>query len=211
MIEIFRKGFRLEIPSSQVVTFKKAQNLNGVQASYSYSNTVSLDKTANIRKLLDLPELPIGKVQTLQNGYEVDIVLNGSIQLRNQILKITKETLTKVDLYLLYSDSSLVSKLKSTYINEVVKGLKYKKTVAAFTELELNNVNPAVTNALVQTQSAAGQYVAEEMPLLINLQWLIKKMFSDNGYTVYGDFILTNTTLKDYFVAPNAGIYQVST
>jgi hypothetical protein len=209
MIEIFRKGFRLDISPTQIVTFKKAQNLNGVQARYSYSNTGSMDKTANNIKLLDLTHLPMGKAQTMQNGYEVDIVLNGSIFLRNQILKITKESLDKVDFYILYADSMLVSKLKSTYINDVVADIKYKKTRDDFGYRAFFGFDPLFPSVFVQTQSPAGQYVAEEMPILINLQWLIKEMLQDNGYTLYGDFALDSNTIKDYYVAPNQGVYQV--
>jgi len=209
MIEIYRKGFRLDIPSTQVVTFKKAQNLNGVQNRYSYSNTLSIEKTTNNKRLLDLTDLPMGKAQTMQNGYEVDVVLNGSIQLRNQILKITKESRDKVDLYLLFSESSLVATLKATYINEVVKDIKYKKTRDDFATRAFFGFDTITPSVFVQTQSPAGQYVAEEMPLLINLQWLVLKMFTDNGYTVYGDFTLDSNTIKEYYVAPNQGVYQV--
>lgn len=210
MIEIYRKGQRLDIPTDQVVTFKKSQNLNGVQERYAYSNTVSLEKTANIRKLLDLPDLPVGKGKTLQNGYEVDIVLNGSIHLKNQTLKINKETEDKVDLYILYSDNALVTKLKATYVNAVTEALKYKKTRADL--LSRTGSNPALDPTIgvfTQTQSAAGQYVIEEMPILINLQWLVKKIFTDNAYSVYGDFFLSTNSIKEFYVAPNAGIYQV--
>lgn len=212
MIEIFRKGQRLDIPSDQVVTFKKSQNLNGVQDRYAYSNTVSLEKTANIKKLLDLPDLPSGKGKSLQNGYEVDIVLNGSIQLKNQILKITKETTDKVDLYILYSDNSLVSKLKETYVNTTVQDLRYRKTRQHFVNLSFFNMSdapPIMAGAFVQTQSAAGQYVVEEMPILINLQWLVKKTFTDNAYAVYGDFFASTNSVKEFYVAPNQGVYQV--
>lgn len=209
MIEIYRKGFRLDIPTTQIVTFKKAQNLNGVQDRYSYSNTMSLAKTANNKKLLDLTDLPMGKAQTMQNGYQVDIVLNGSIQLRNQTLKITKETKDKVDLYLLYADSDIVSRLKNLYINDVVKDIKYKKTRSEFARLAFADYNPLAPAVFVQTQPVSGLYVVEEMPLLINLQWLIYKMFLDIGYAMHGDFASTVTTVKDYYVAPNQGIYQI--
>lgn len=205
MLEIFRKGLRLEIPSTQVVTMKRAVNLNGIQGSYAYSNTVSLEKTANIIKLLDLPELPAGKVNTLQDGYEVDIVMNGSIQLRKQKLKITKETTDKVDLYFLFSESSLMAKLKSTYVNSIVEDLKYKKTITDFVSYS-NNMS---VTALVQTQSVAGQYVIEEMPILINIQKLIIKIFTDNNYSVFGDFTLLTNTIKDYYIAPNQGVYEI--
>lgn len=210
MIEIFRKGFRLDIPSTQIVTFKKAQNLNGVQERYSYSNTISLEKTANIKKLLDLTDLPMGKAQTMQNGFEVDIVLNGSIQLRNQILKITKDTPTKVDLYIVYSESSLITKLKNTYINDVVEGIKYKKTRDDFAiRANFFNFDPITPSVFVQTQSSAGVYVVEEMPILINLQWLMSKVFTDLGYEAYGDFFKDDNTIKEYYIAPNQGVYQV--
>lgn len=209
MIEIYRKGLRLDVPSTQIFTFKKAQNLNGIQNSYAYSNTVSLEKTANIKKLLELQELPSSKLNSLQNGYEVDIVLNGSIQLKGQRLKITKETKTKVDVYLLYSDSSIVARLKNTLINSVTQDLKYKKTSADRLERGFTNIQPLFPVAFAQTQSDTGQYVIEEMPQLISLQWLIKKMFSDIAYTVYGDFVEVGSPIEEYFVAPNAGIYQV--
>lgn len=208
MIEIKRKGFRLDIPISQVVTFKKAQNLNGIQNRYAYSNTVSLEKTANNMKLLELSELPTSKVATMQNGYEVDIVLNGSIQLRNQTMKITKETKDKVDVYILYSDSSLVAGLKTTYINTVTQGFRYTKTFAEFQQKAQQSL-PNYALAFVQTQSPAGKYVIEEMPMLINLRHIIRKCFSDLGYTLYGDFAIENSPVGDYFVAPNAGIYQI--
>jgi hypothetical protein len=203
MIEIFRKGQRLEIPSSQVVTMKRAVNLNGIQQNYAYSNTVSLTKTANIIKLLELPELPVGKVATLQNGYDVDIVMNGSIQLRNQKLKITKETVDKVDLYILFSESSLLLKLKTTYLSELTQDYRYHKTIA--------NLLLQPSPAIVQTQRLAGQYVIEEMPLLINIQELIKKIFTDNNYSVFGDFTRMDNTIKDYFIAGNQGVYEIYT
>src|SRR6187455_1630200 len=117
MIEIFRKGFRLDIPAEQVVTFKKSQNLNGVQGRYAYSNTVSVEKTANNIKLLELFDQPSSMASTLQNGYEVDVVLNGNIQMRNQTLTVQKNSKDKVDLYLLYADNALVVKLKEQFVN----------------------------------------------------------------------------------------------
>jgi len=209
MIELFRKGFRLDIARSQVVTFKKAINLNGIQGSYSYSNTFPIDLTANNRKLLDLPELPGGKLNTLQNGYVMDVVLNGSIQLRNQIVKVTKESKTKADIYVLYSDSSIVLKLKSTLINDVVSEFRYKKTFADFVAKSSTEFSANAPVAYVQTQSNAGQYVIEEMPQLIRLSYVIKKMLADIGYTLYGDFTATRTEIGRYLIAPNAGIYQI--
>lgn len=206
MIEIFRKGFRLDIPTEQIVTFKKSQNLNGIQSRYAYSNTISADKTANNMKLLELFPLPTGKVNTLQNGFTVDVILNGSIQLRNQTLNIQKETKEKVDLYLLYSDNALVVKLKEVYINEVAKNYKYKKTL---TDFGAQQYNIKSRTAYVETQPKSGLYVIEEMPILIQLQDLIKLIFEQNGYTVYGDFFEATNAIKDYYVAPNKGVYQV--
>jgi hypothetical protein len=199
MIEIFRKGFRLDIAPSQIVTFKKSQNLNGIQERYAYSNTISLEKTANNKKLLELFDLPTNKVSSLMNGYEVDIVLNGSIHLRNQTLKIQKEGLEKIDTYLLYSDNALVVQLKQTFINNVASAYLYKKTVSDF----------LAKSVFMETQEKSGLYVIEEMPLAINLQDLVKKMFTDNNYAVYGDFFNASESFKDYFVAANTGTYQV--
>ena len=159
-IEIFRKGFRFDIKPDQVVTFKKSQNLNGIQDRYAYSNTVSMEKTANNKKLLELFDLPTNKVGSLMNGYEVDVVLNGAINLRNQTLKIQKENKETVETYLLYTDNALVVKLKGTYINAVASGYKYKKTISDFID----------KNVFVETQQKSGLYVIEEMPLLINAQ-----------------------------------------
>ena len=198
-IEIFRKGFRFDIKPDQVVTFKKSQNLNGIQDRYAYSNTVSMEKTANNKKLLELFDLPTNKVGSLMNGYEVDVVLNGSINLRNQTLKIQKENKETVETYLLYTDNALVVKLKETYINSVASGYTYKKTISDF----------LAKNVFVETQQKSGLYVIEEMPLLINAQELLRKVFTDNNYTVFGDFFEEGSLFADYFVAPNKGIYQV--
>lgn len=199
MIEIFRKGFRFDIKPDQVVTFKKSQNLNGIQDRYAYSNTVSMEKTANNKKLLELFDLPTNKVGSLMNGYEVDVVLNGSINLRNQTLKIQKENKETVETYLLYTDNALVVKLKETYINSVASGYTYKKTISDFLD----------KNVFVETQQKSGLYVIEEMPLLINAQELLRKVFTDNNYTVFGDFFEEGSQFSDYFVAPNKGIYEV--
>jgi len=206
MIEIFRKGFRLDINPTQVITFKKSQNLNGIQDRYAYSNTISLDKTANNKKLLELFDLPTNKVASLMNGYTVDVVLNGSINLRNQTLKIQKETLTKIETYLLYSDNALVVKLKEQYLNAITAGFLYKKTIADFV-----NKSEGVTSrtALVETQEKSGLYVIEEMPILIQLQELIKLIFTQNNYSVFGDFFVANNDVSDYYVAPNQGVYQI--
>ena len=198
-IEIFRKGFRFDIKPDQVVTFKKSQNLNGIQDRFAYSNTVSMEKTANNKKLLELFDLPTNKVGSLMNGYEVDVVLNGSINLRNQTLKIQKENKETVETYLLYTDNALAVKLKETYINAVASGYKYKKTISDFID----------KNVFVESQQKSGLYVIEEMPLLINAQELLRKVFTDNNYTVFGDFFEEGSLFADYFVAPNKGIYQV--
>ena len=198
-IEIFRKGFRFDIKPDQVVTFKKSQNLNGIQDRYAYSNTVSMEKTANNKKLLELFDLPTNKVGSLMNGYEVDIVLNGAINLRNQTLKIQKENKETVETYLLYTDNALVVKLKETYINSVASGYKYKKTISDFID----------KNVFVESQQKSGLHVIEEMPLLINAQELLRKVFTDSNYTVFGDFFEEGSLFADYFVAPNKGIYQV--
>lgn len=206
MIEIFRKGFRLDINPTQVITFKKSQNLNGIQDRYAYSNTISLDKTANNKKLLELFDLPTNKVASLMNGYTVDVVLNGSINLRNQTLKIQKETLEKIDTYLLYSDNALVVKLKEQYLNAIAAGFLYKKTLEDFTT-KSNGVTSRT--AFVETQEKSGLYVIEEMPILIQLQELLKLIFTQNNYTVFGDFFVANNGISEYYVAPNQGVYQI--
>ncbi len=198
-IEIFRKGFRFDIKPDQVVTFKKSQNLNGIQDRYAYSNTVSMEKTANNKKLLELFDLPTNKVGSLMNGYEVDVVLNGAINLRNQTLKIQKENKETVETYLLYTDNALAVKLKETYINSVASGYKYKKTISDFID----------KNVFVESQQKSGLFVTEEMPLLINAQELLRKVFTDNNYMVFGDFFEEGSLFADYFVAPNKGIYEV--
>ena len=198
-IEIFRKGFRFDIKPDQVVTFKKSQNLNGIQDRYAYSNTVSMEKTANNKKLLELFDLPTNKVGSLMNGYEVDVVLNGSINLRNQTLKIQKENKETVETYLLYTDNALAVKLKETNINSVASGYTYKKTISDFID----------KNAFVESQQKSGLYIIEEMPLLINAQELLRKVFTDNNYMVFGDFFEEGSLFADYFVAPNKGIYEV--
>ena len=206
MIEIKRKGFRFDIDPDQIVTFKKAQNLNGVQASYSYSNTIPLQPTANNKKLLDLFDLPTNKVASLMNGYEVDVVLNGSIQLRNQTLKIQKEGKDKIETYLLYSDNALVVKLKEQFLNSIASGFKYRKNVVDFNIFQFGTTS---RTAYVETQEKSGFYVLEEMPLLIKIQELIRLVFTSNNYTVYGDFFVANNEVSKYYVAPNQGVYQI--
>lgn len=206
MIEIFRKGFRLDINPAQVITFKKSQNLNGIQDRYAYSNTIPLDKTANNKKLLELFDLPTNKVASLMNGYTVDVVLNGSIQLRNQTLKIQKESFDKIDTYLLYSDNALVVKLKEQYLNAIAAGFLYKKTLVEFMGLQDEVL---ARTALVETQEKSGLYVIEEMPILIQLQELIRLIFAQNNYSVFGDFFVANNDVSEYYIAPNQGVYQI--
>lgn len=206
MIEIFRKGFRLDIPTDQVITFKKAQNLNGIQARYAYSNTGSMDKTANNKKLLELFDLPTNKVNTLMNGFTVDVILNGSIQLRNQTLTLQKETLDKVNWYLLYTDNSLVVKLKETYINEVVKGFKYKKT---FDDFYAKQAGVKSRSVLIETQPKSGLFVMEEMPLALQVREVVKLLFEQNGYSVYGDFFIADSPIEEFYIAGNKGIYEI--
>lgn len=206
MIEVFRKGFRLDVDPNTLVTFKKSQNLNGIQARYGYSNTISLDKTANNKKLLELFDLPTNKVSTLMNGFEVDVVLNGSIQLRNQIMKITKESLNKIDIYFLWSDNAVVPALKSTYLNALVEDFKYKFSLADFNALKNGGL---YRTGFVETQPKSGFYVIEEMPVLIKIQELMRRIFTANNYTVYGDFFSEEGTFKDYYVTPNKGIYHI--
>jgi hypothetical protein len=206
MIEIFRKGFRLDINPQQIITFKKSQNLNGIQERYAYSNTIPLDKTANNKKLLELFDLPTNKVSSLMNGYEVDVVLNGSIQLRNQTLKIQKESLDKIDTYLLYSDNALVIKLKEQYLNAVTSGFLYKKTVLDFVAKSTGTTS---RTAFVETQDKSGLFVIEEMPILLQLQEVIKLIFTQNNYGVFGDFFVANNDISQYYISPNQGKYQV--
>ena len=205
MVEIYRKGFPFDLDPEQIVTFTKSQNLNGIQDRYSYSNTIPMDLTANNKKLLDLYYLPTNKVTTLMNGFEVDAVFN-NIRLRNQILKIQKEGKEKVETYLLFSDNELLIKLKTVYLNKTFKDFKYNKTVAAFTAAQSGGT---ITAPFVETQETTGFYVIEEMPILINAQEALKKIFVDNGYTVFGEFFLQTDTIKDYFIAPNVGVYQI--
>lgn len=206
MIEIYRKGFRLDLDPAQVVTFKKSQNLNGVQARYAYSNTIKAELTANNRKLLELPELPTGKVQTLQNGFTVDVILNGSIQLRNQTLNVQKENKKDADLYLLYSDNALVVKLKEQFVNAIVSDFKYRKNLSDFIFYSESDL---ARTAFVETQEKSGLFVMEEMPMLINIKEIIRRLFTSNGYAVYGDFFEEGNDIEDYYVAPNQGIYQI--
>lgn len=206
MIEIIRKGFRLDVNPTQVVTFKKSQNLNGIQARYAYSNTISMDKTANNKKLLELFDLPTSKVGSLMNGYEVDVILNRAVQLRNQTLKIQKETKDKVDTYILYSDNALVVKLKEVYVNKLVEQYKYKKTLSDFISQSIGTDSRTM---FMETQPKSGLYVIEEMPVAIKIQTVIRNMFEQSGYAVYGDFFQMTDTIKDYYVAPNSGVYQI--
>lgn len=195
MIEIKIKGFRLDIKEDQIVTFKKAQNLNGVQSRYAFSNTLTIEKTANNLKLLNLQYLPTSKVTSLMNGTTADVILNGSIQLKNQSIIIQKETLNTVDIYILYSDNLLLSKMKSTFLNSTLSAFKYKKNLEEF-------------SFFAPTQES-GLLVLEEMPEPISVRQIITHIFATYNYLVYGDFLTDNFPFGEYYVTPNKGIYQI--
>lgn len=209
MIEIKIKGFKLDIPKGQIVTFKKSQNLNGIQSRYSYSNTITLDKTANNKKLLGLFDLPTSKTNSLKNSIEIDAVINQSINLNNQILKIQKETLTKVEVYILYSNTQLTNTLKSTLVNDLVKEYVYKKTIPAFIQNQSITQPLEYKSIFLETQEKSGFYVVEEMPLALQVQNIIRKFFLQNNYSVFGSFFEENNEVAKYYIAPNKGVYQV--
>lgn len=205
MIELFINNERLDMGDT-VVTFRKAQQLNGVQDRYSFSNNFDLPPTSKNKRLLNISYLPNSKAKSMTAGYDVDVVVNGCIFLKNQKLKVQKETEKSIPVYVLFSDSYLTTQLKTLPVNSVDTGVLYAKTLPSY--LGHNGpFNNFARTAYLSAQELSGFVVVNETPILYNLVGFVKKIMLQFGYTPFGDFF-EDAELAKYYFNPNVGIYE---
>ncbi|WP_395052800.1 hypothetical protein [Flavobacterium sp.] len=206
MIKIIIDNEDLDLPGNQIVTIKKSQNLNGVQNQYSFSNNFNLPSTAKNQRLLKINYLPNSKAKSMTQGYDCDMVINGCIFLKNQKLKIQKQTDKNISVYLVFSENIFIKKSKEVLLNDINLEVIYDKSIFKF--LQLNESTGFIRTAPISAQNESKIVVLEEVPTLINVVKLIEKIVLGLGYSFYGDFF-TNLTLKEYYLNPNFSIYGV--
>lgn len=204
MIQIYLNNELLDIDPANVVTFKKSQQLNGVQDLYSFSNTFNLKNSSKNRRLLKINYLPNSKAQSITVGYDVDVVFSGCIFLKNQKLKVQKETAAGLPVYLIFTDSNFLAKAKSITLNQIGLGVSYGKTLAEFEAL--NAPSDYVRTAPISAQDTSGFISLDETPQLLNIKTSLTKIFDFMGYAYSGD-LLTDTDLPKFFMSPNVGVY----
>lgn len=205
MIQIFVNNEPLDLDADSLVTFKKSQQLNGIQDQYSYSNNFTLKNSSKNRRLLGINYLPNSKAKSMTTGYEVDVVLNGAIFLKRQTLKVQKESADTIPVYLIFTDSLFVAKAKSVLMNQIATGVTYNKDIFSFLLLNGPDYVEART-APISAQDTSGLIVVEESVILLNLKALVLKIFTQLGYSFIGD-ILTDTDIANYYTSSNVGWY----
>jgi len=205
MTRILINNEALDLDADTLVTFKKAQQLNGIQGAYSFSNNFNLKDSAKNRRLLGINYLPNSKAKSMTQGYEPDVVLNDSIFLKRQKLKVQKETPGAIPVYLIFTDSYLAAKAKAVLMNQIYLGVVYTKTLADFA-IYNNDLNPLYRSAPISAQDKSGLIVVEETPVLLNIKELILKVFTFLGYAYTGD-ILTDDNIGKYYTSSNVGVY----
>lgn len=205
MIQIFINNEQLDLDADSLVTFKKSQQLNGIQEQYSYSNNFNLKDSSKNRRLLGITYLPNSKAKAMTSGYDVDIVLNGCIFLKRQKLKVQKESPGSIPVYIIFTDSLFVAKAKEVLMAQINTSVVYDKTLANFLALNHPNYIYART-APVSAQDQSGFIVVEEHAILLNVKNLIELIFTQLGYSYLGD-ILTDGDLPKYYISPNVGWY----
>lgn len=204
MIKIIIKNEELDIDTAAVVTFKKSQQLNGIQDLYSFSNNFNLKDSAKNRRLLGINYLPNSKAKSMTQGYDVDVVLNGCIFLKRQKLKVQKETPGAIPVYLIFADNLFVATAKNVLLSQIT-GFDYVKTLGDF--LAYNTTNHIdVRTAPISAQDQSGFVVVEEVPALFHIKSLIEAIFTQMGWGFTGD-ILTDADFGNYYTSPNIGIY----
>jgi len=205
MTRILINNEALDLDADTLVTFKKAQQLNGIQGAYSFSNNFNLKDSAKNRRLLGINYLPNSKAKSMTQGYEPDVVLNDSIFLKRQKLKVQKETPGAIPVYLIFTDSYLAAKAKAVLMNQIPLGVVYTKSLVDFV-IYNNDLNPLYRSAPISAQDKSGLIVVEEIPVLLNIKELILKVFTFLGYAYTGD-ILTDTNIDKYYTNSNVGVY----
>lgn len=205
MIQILINNESLDIDAGVVVTFKKSQQLNGIQNQYSFSNNFNLKNTSKNRRLLGINYLPNSKAKSMTQGYDCDVILNGCIFLKLQKLKVQRESKENIPVYLIFSDSFFVSKAKETILNAIDFDEDYGKTQIEF--LNLNAPNDGILRtAPITAQDTSGLVVLEEVPALLNVVQTTKTILLQLGYYFVGDFFTDTEALK-YYMSPNVGVY----
>lgn len=205
MIKVILDNEILDIDESTLVTFKKAQQLNGVQDQYSYSNSFNGENSAKNRRLLGFNYLPNSKSRGMTIGYTVDVVMSGCIFLKKQKLKIQKETEKTIPMYLIFSDSLFIARAKEVLMSQIDTGADYDKTLAQFLDRNLNPAGSART-APISAQDSSGLVVVEEIPILLNIKDFVIRIFDTMGYAYTGD-ILTDENISKYYMNSNVGVY----
>lgn len=205
MIQIFINNEALDIDAGTLVTFKKAQQLNGIQGAYSFSNNFNLKDSAKNRRLLGINYLPNSKAKSMTQGYTVDVVLNQCIFLKGQKLKVQKEIVGGVHVYLIFTDSYLVAKAKEVLLNQIPLGVVYSKNFTDFL-IYNNDLNPLYRSAPISAQDKSGLVVVEETPVLLNIKELVLRVITFLGYAYTGD-ILTDENVGKYYTNSNVGVY----
>jgi hypothetical protein len=205
MIQIFINNEQLDLDADSLVTFKKSQQLNGIQEQYSYSNNFTLKNSSKNRRLLGINYLPNSKAKAMTAGYDVDVVLNGCIFLKRQKLKVQKESADTIPVYIIFTDSFFVAKAKAVLMTQIDTGVSYNKTLANFLALNTPD-NIDARTAPVSAQDKSGFIVVEEHAILLNIKKLLTNIFTQLGYSYLGD-ILTDDDLPKYYIGPNVGWY----
>jgi hypothetical protein len=205
MIQLFIDNEQLDLDADSLVTFKKSQQLNGIQDQYSYSNNFTLKNSSKNRRLLGINYLPNSKARSMTIGKDVDVVLNGCIFLKRQTLKVQKENAESIPVYVIFTDSLFVSKAKTVLMSQIDTGVIYNKD--AFSFLLLNGPeNVEARTAPISAQDTSGFIVVEESVILLNIKSLVVKIFTQLGYSIIGD-ILTDVELPKYYTSSNVGWY----
>lgn len=204
MTRILINNEALDLDADTLVTFKKAQQLNGIQGAYSFSNNFNLKDSAKNRRLLGINYLPNSKAKSMVQGYEPDVVLNGSIFLKRQKLKVQKETPGAIPVYLIFTDSYLAAKAKAVLMNQIDLNVNYTKDFSSF--IAFNGSSGIGRTAPISAQDKSGLVVVEEVPILLNVKELILRVFTFLGYAYTGD-ILTDANIGNYYTSPNVGVY----
>lgn len=208
MIQIRLNNELLDISTDAVVTYKKAQLLNGIQDQYSFSNNFNLLNSSKNRRLLGINYLPNSKAKAMTAGYDVDVVLSQCIYLKKQKLKVQKESKDSIPVYLVFTDSYLVAKAKEVLMNQIDIDTDYTKYLSDFLDYN-TEANIDTRTAPISAQDQSGLVVVEEVPILINIKYLVLKVFSQLGYSYTGD-ILTDENIDDYYISSNVGVYGIN-
>jgi len=205
MIQIRINNEFLDIDQNVIVTFKKSQQLNGVQSQYSYSNNINLKPTSRNVRLLGINYLPNSKAKSMTLGYDCDIILNGCIFLKKQKLKVQKQGQDSISTYIIFSDNFFVSKSKEVLLNSIDFGFTYDRTLANFTAYN-EPTTDIYRTAPVSAQDESGLIVVQEVPALLNIVQMVDKVITQLNYSTFGEFF-TDINLNKYYTNPNQGVY----